>query len=280
MLDLKELQLKTAEFIDKFELNNITEANAIDESMIGIKIFDAPLIGIGDVRDEWFETLKRKEAVGPQFMKPLDWLENAKTVVSFFLPFSEAVRRSNYSCDEVPSNSWLYGRVEGQQIVSALSMYIKDLLIEAGNDAVVPSSDERFRSAMALNESREGVWKNLSYTSNWSERHVAFVCGLGTFGLSKGIITEKGMAGRFGSIVTSAEFPVTERAYIEIYEYCSKCGACVRRCPADAITLENGKDHTKCGPFVGETKVKYAPRYGCGKCQVHVPCESKIPVKR
>ena len=29
-----------------------------------------------------------------------------------------------------------------------------------------------------------------------------------------------------------------------------------------------------------ETKKKYAPRYGCGKCQTKVPCESRIPGKR
>ena len=39
------------------------------------------------------------------------------------------------------------------------------------------------------------------YASNWSERHVAYVCGLGTFGC-QGLITSKGLAGRFGSIIT------------------------------------------------------------------------------
>ena len=31
--------------------------------------------------------------------------------------------------------------------------------------------------------------------------HAAYLCGLGTFGLSRGIITKPGMAGRFGSIM-------------------------------------------------------------------------------
>lgn len=57
------------------------------------------------------------------------------------------------------------------------------------------------------------------------------------------------------------------------------CGACIRRCPAEAITMEKGKDHTVCEPWLTRTAQLYAPRYGCGKCQTKVPCESQIPVK-
>ena len=115
------------------------------------------------------------------------------------------------------------------------------------------------------------------FSSNWSERHVAFVSGLGTFGLSKGIITERGMAGRFCSIVTDMELPVTERAYKEIYEWCIFCGKCVKRCLVGAITLENGKNHIPCSKRINESKIKYAPRYGCGQCQTAVPCEAQKP---
>ncbi len=100
-----------------------------------------------------------------------------------------------------------------------------------------------------------------------------------TFGLSKGLITEKGMAGRIGSVITDAVFPATKRNYTGIYDYCIRCGACLRRCPPKAISLEYGKDHMICAPFIGKTRELYNPRYGCGKCQVHVPCESRIPVR-
>lgn len=39
------------------------------------------------------------------------------------------------------------------------------------------------------------------------------VCGLGIFGLSKGLITSKGIAGRFGSIVTELQIIPNEREY-------------------------------------------------------------------
>ena len=107
---------------------------------------------------------------------------------------------------------------------------------------------------------------------------MAFVCGMGTFGLSKGLITERGVAGRFGSVIVDAPLEVTPRPYTDIYEYCTKCGACMR-CPAGAITLEEGKSHEKCSAYVHTLRVKYAPRFGCGKCQVKVPCERGIPKK-
>lgn len=116
-----------------------------------------------------------------------------------------------------------------------------------------------------------------SYTSAWSERHVAFVCGLGTFGLSKGLITKKGMAGRFASIVTELYLPPNERAYKSFNEYCTMCGTCIQKCPVNAINLEEGKNNNICGKYVDLTWKKFKPRYACGKCQVGVPCESEIP---
>ena len=122
---------------------------------------------------------------------------------------------------------------------------------------------------------------------NWSERHAAYICGLGTFGLCKGIITRKGMAGRLVSIVTTCPLPPTPRPYADIYEYCSRCGLCARRCPAQAIDPARGmhqaKDHAPCNDFL--EKIRALPprgasarmRYGCGKCQTGVPCEKGIP---
>jgi len=119
----------------------------------------------------------------------------------------------------------------------------------------------------------------LSYTSTWSERHAAFVCGLGTFGLSRGLITIRGMAGRFGSIISELYLPADERQYEEVSEFCSMCGQCVKRCPVGAISIEEGKNHSICSAFLDRTTTRYSPRYGCGKCQTGVPCESRIPPK-
>ena len=78
------------------------------------------------------------------------------------------------------------------------------------------------------------------------------------------------------SVITDAELPITQRAYTGIYEYCKMCGACCR-CPAHAISLEQGKSHHLCTSYFDTLREKYAPRFGCGKCYVEVPCMRHRP---
>lgn len=260
-------------FVNDSKFNYIMAHEAIKPDYAGTRIFDKPLFGYGSAEDSLFTEMKSANAVGPQFMLPHQWLDNAVTVISFFLPFAEHIRRSNYSSDGLPSDLWLHGRIEGQRFLWKFADYLKTALEKVNYRAVIPSLDERFKSVENPSEKQTGDWKNISFASNWSERHIAYICGLGTFGLSKGLITEKGIAGRFGSIVTNAPFETTNRSYTTLYAYCSHCGACIDRCPANAISFEDGKDHYKCSEFLNGTREKYTPRYGCGKCQTNVPCE-------
>lgn len=249
--------------------NAISEKDAITPDLVGVEMFEVPLVGIGCAEDELYRELKKDGVVGAWHMSPKEWLEEGKTVVSLFFPFTEAVKKSNRESVGNPSSAWLHGRIEGQQFIFSYMKALSEALEAQGIKTCVPGLDERFTQIK-----EEGI-----FASNWSERHNAFICGLGTFGLSKGIITEKGMAGRLGSIIIDKEMAADVRKYTEIYEYCSMCGACTRRCPAEAITLKNGKDHVKCNACLQATKEKFAPRFGCGLCQTRVPCESRIPVK-
>lgn len=246
-----------------------------DNSISGMKIFENPILGFGATDDEYFKLLKNPSAVGEHFMLPKEWLPQSKTVISFFLPFTKVVKNANRVDMAWPSKEWLYGRIEGQAFLNKLCDYLRLELINAGYNSLAPSMDERFWAKTAPDS--ESLHSNVSFTSNWSERHVAFVCGLGTFGLSKGLITSKGVAGRFGSIITELNLPADKRQYENIYEYCSMCGACVKNCPVNAISIDKGKNHKICSKFLDITAQKYKPRYGCGKCQVGVPCESNIP---
>lgn len=254
--------------------------NVIDEADKKFTMFDEPLVGIGSAEDALFDKYKEPGVIGPWFLKPTEWLEGAKTVVSIFFPFTQEVKESNRKCSELPSTEWLYGRIEGQAFITSFITALSKRFTEAGIRNVVPLVDERFAQVNAGNHFQEyDCVTEKTYGSNWSERHAAFVCGLGTFGLSKGIITEKGMAGRFASIIIEENVLADERPYTEIYEYCTMCGACVRRCPVKAISIEEGKNHNICHGWVMKTKELCAPRYGCGLCQTKVPCESRIPKK-
>jgi epoxyqueuosine reductase QueG len=242
-----------------------------------MKIFEAPIFGFGSPDDGYFRIFKQSSVIGEHFILPREWLPDAKTVISFFLPFSAAVKKGNKRDASWPSEEWLHGRIEGQVFLNRLCMYLKSELEKSGYESLVPSLDKRFWSKTGATSN--SPHPEPTFTSTWSERHVAFVCGLGTFGLSKGLITSKGMAGRFGSILTELYLPPDKRPYDSIHEYCSMCGACAKNCPVHAITMEEGKNHVICSDFLDQTAVKYKPRYGCGKCQVKVPCESRIPNK-
>jgi epoxyqueuosine reductase QueG len=247
-----------SELIQRFVLTS--PLNTIKE-LGDLQIYEAPLVAVAAADDELFEQLKAADAAGPQHKLPTEWLPEAKAVIVYFLPFSERVRQANRK-QGVAATEWLYGRIEGEQFSVGLRQYLLAALQAAGCQAVAPSLDPRF----AVTQRR----------SNWSERHVAFVAGLGTFSLSRSMITKKGSAGRFGSVIVDLPLEPTSRPYHEIDEYCIKCGACILRCPPLAIT-EAGKDNAVCSGYLDRVLARFHPRYGCGKCQTGVPCEHQIP---
>ncbi len=274
-MNKQDLIKTAADFVENSAGNYISRQIALSENVVGMKIFEEPIMAFASADDEYFTLFKEPAGIGNHFMLPQEWLPQSKTVISFFLPYSEAVKQGNEREQLWPSAEWLHGRIEGQSFLSKLCSHLQSELINAGYDSLVPSLDERFWSKRGFN--RDSPHPEASFTSTWSERHVAFVCGLGTFGLSKGLITSKGIAGRFGSIVTELSLSPDSRAYEKVDEYCTRCGACVKKCPVHAISLETGKNHVICADFLDKTAERYRPRYGCGRCQTGVPCESRIP---
>jgi epoxyqueuosine reductase QueG len=257
--------------------NYVGEQAALKPELAGLKLFDEPLVGFADAADSYFYKFKADAAIGNNFMLPREWNDEAKTVISIFFPFTRRIKESNRNDPGWPSPEWLHGRIEGQSFIGGACGYIQSYLEDHGFKTVVPCIDQRFSSKSPVTTDRRN---EKYYTSNWSERHIAYVCGLGTFGLSKGLITSRGIAGRFGSLITSGYFAPDTRSYMGIYEYCNSCGRCVRNCPVQAISLEHGKIHAVCSAFLELTKQKHKPWYGCGKCQVNVSCENGIPGRK
>lgn len=269
-MNKKNLGEFAKEFVQNSDYNFVSKQIAITDELAGMKIFEEPIFAFGSAKDDGFQELKNPVAIGEHFILPKEWLPSANTVISYFFPFTDEVIKSNRKDNQWPSNEWLHGRIEGQKFIKEFNIFLNAKIINEGYESLVPTLDSRFWSSSEENP----------FTSNWSERHVAFVCGLGTFGLSKGIITEKGMAGRLGSIVTQLKLEPDKKKYTDVYEYCSMCGACIRKCPVHAISIDTGKDHNKCSAFLDMIAEKYKPRYGCGKCQVSVPCERRISINK
>ncbi len=249
-----KLEAALADLVCNSPENVITELRML-------RLYDPPLVGIAAADDPCWEQLREPAVVGPRHRLPSDWLPGAQSVISYFLPFTEAVRRSNDG-EGKPSLEWLYGRYEGERFNNIVRTVMIDWFQQRGGQALAPALDPHFTVS--------------DLRSNWSERHVAFMAGLGTFCLNRSLITQAGSAGRFGSVIVDRRLEVTPRPYQAFDEYCSRCGACIARCPAQAIT-EAGKDQGRCARFVNGTLELFRPRYGCGKCQTAVPCEAGIP---
>jgi ferredoxin len=254
---------------------------------------EEPLVGFASGMDSLF--FEYKTIIGSFHLTPREIISAALkekgrgllfseieqiSVISWVLPISEDTRKSNRREDQFPSKLWVYTKEFGEACNNALRRHVTGFLEDLGHLAVAPSllpSSQSFRN------------ENIGWTSFWSERHVAYACGLGTFSLNDGFITPKGMAIRVGSVVTLLKLTPSEKRYRHPKENClqfrnEKCGKCISRCPAGAIT-EKGHDKDKCHDYIDSDPVKAKrseyglknPSPSCGLCQTNVPCEFEIP---
>lgn len=250
--------------------------------------FAEPLVGFSRGDDELYDFYK--EHIDRDFYRtPAEWLEAVYgksfspaniSVISWFLPHTDDTKEKCRALDDCPSLEWTMVRVHGEECNRRLAKALEEHLKSQGFDAVAPMCSEQFSW---------GDSEKFLKISNWSERHVAYISGLGTFGLCDGLISKKGKAGRYGSVIVNLPLEPTERDYTVYNEYCMAkdgCTACMKRCPAGAIT-EKGHDKLKCIKYHAEfiKKIDHE-RYGydgyavCGLCQTGVPCESCNPRKR
>ncbi|MFC2048543.1 epoxyqueuosine reductase [Chloroflexota bacterium] len=255
-------------------------------------IFDEPLVKFADGGDPIFTKYKDiiapthltpREALAKAYNKSLEDMPARLSVISWILPITEKTRKSNRSETRVPSRFWSHTRYYGEKFNDALREHLVGLLTKMGYLAVAPVIQPYFKA----DRNEKGRY------SNWSERHIAYAAGQGTFSLSDGFITERGIAHRCGSVVTDLVLPVSPRTAESPYSNClfyvdSSCKACIARCPAGAIT-EEGHDKIKCQAYlrdIGYSAAVLREGYdndksvaGCGFCQTKVPCEYRIPAK-
>ena len=248
-------------------------------------IFDEPLVHFADGDDPIFFEYKTvidashltpREALAKVFNKSPEDMPARLSVISWILPITSQTRESNRQQARTPSRWWSYTRWHGEKFNEALREHVVKLLTDKGYLAAAPLLQPYFKTL--TNE--KGRY------SNWSERHIAYAAGLGTFSLSDGFITERGIAHRCGSVVTDLALPASPRTAESPYSNClfyvnQKCHACIPRCPAGAIT-ESGHDKIKCDDYmhtdIGYLLEEYKVGYqGCGLCQTKVPCEFRNP---
>lgn len=247
------------------------------------RAFDEPLVGFSRGDDPIYQ--QYKNIIGPYHWTPLEIFRltfpdvrahaDELSVISWVHPLTESIKADLRKETRNPSEKWVRNRLYGEELNDAQRKYVSDVLTQSGHHAVAPTLSPGYQA---------------TFQANWSERHAAYVSGLGTFGLCDGLITPRGKSVRLGSVVARIQIDPTPRPYEDHHAYClfyakGVCGMCIKRCPAGAIS-KSGHDKWKCYSHKESTR-QYANKnfnlkgegaYGCGFCQTGVPCESGIPV--
>ena len=228
-------------------------------------LWKKPIVRFADAEQPGFAELKI--IVDPDHHLPADFLPGAKNVLSWFLPFLPEIGRNNLEgslCSSQWANAYLVTNEMASWINEQLVVYIQR---ELGANAAVPSD----AGMIGMDNPR----------SRWSQRHVAYLAGHGTFGMNNMLISDAGSVGRYFSIVTDLDLepdaPVTEERCLGKRD--GSCGLCMARCEAGALT-EAGFDRFKCLRQCLVNMERYPGADVCGKCTVELPCSYGIPGKR
>lgn len=243
----EKINLKLQKLIEEYYKSNGAE-----------NLWKEPVIKYGDVNSPLFD--KIKELVDPRHYHPLDYLPDATVVLSYFLPFRSEIEESNIS-GRLISEQW----AKAYELSNKMAGYINEELCkyihELGYDACPPSD--------------AGMISDGNPRSLWSQRHVAYVCGHGTFGLNNMLISDRGCVGRYYSVITALPIEpdpvVTEERCL--FKKDGSCGLCIERCVAGALTAQ-GFDRLKCLDQCNENEKTYPAAGACGKCVVGLPCSS------
>ena len=104
----KEEFLKDCHAVFQQTIGNTVEIPGTGDTVL----FDTPLTGFAAADDALFKRFTQPEIIGENYLTPAEWLPSAKTVISFFLPFSEKVRSSNRADKEGAGiHHTVYGRI-------------------------------------------------------------------------------------------------------------------------------------------------------------------------
>ena len=225
-----------------------------------------PLVAYADATDDMFYNLKN--VVSPSHALPKDFLPEAKTVVAYFIPFDEIIVKSNIVGKE-SSQIWAKSYIETNQLILDLNTFIKSELHKSGYESNIIPATHNFNEKKLI--------------SDWSHRHVAFIAGLGKFGLNNMLITDSGCCGRIGSFITDLKIEPTKRENGEncLYKHMNVCKKCVDRCVNNALDVDYF-DRNKCYDmclYNAELHSDVGLADVCGKCLVNIPCSTINPLK-
>ncbi len=238
---------KVSEFIDRSILSS------------GLDLYEKPLLKITGTGNYYIKNLKT--IAHPGHMLPEDLLPGAKSVFAYFLPFKEDIVKNNRP-GMYASKKWAQAYVATNRLLTRIA---EDISRDLGKEGI--------RCSWAKPTHNFDEEQLISF---WSHKHVAFACGLGSFGKNGLLITKKGCAGRIGTLVSDWDpgfLPGDTGEFKPFYQCPPKCNYCINNCPAGALG-STGLDKKACYSFLLENAELYK-ELGlcdvCGKCSTG-PC--------
>jgi epoxyqueuosine reductase QueG len=230
------------------------------------KIWKKPIIRIIPAADENLKIVKK--AVSSRHLLPHDILPDAKSIISFFIPFQKEIMESNIK-GTTASEEWAIAYIKTNDLIKTINDNIEILMEKNGyKTGKIPATHNFDKDSLIC---------------NWSHRHIAYIAGIGTFGINNMLITKNGCCGRLGSIIINYELKeygkinkVKEKCLHKLY---GTCGICQKKCVANVYegnTFNRFKCYKQCLENVTyHEKTGYADV--CGKCLVGLPCSIKEP---
>jgi len=281
-INLQQLDQIIQNTYESLELNHFSTLGRPDHVM-----WDVPFFGVSKGDDPYYNFLK--EHIGEFHWSPLEAFrlkypgessEAQLRVVSICFPQTMESKETQSKETVCPSREWIVSRGEWEPMIREFSEELTKTLAELG----VRSASIDLLPGLTVH--KDG---NFGLSATWSHRHAAYISGLGTFGLSDGLITKKGKAVRFATLIVESPLEGTIRPYGNHHEWClyyrdGSCGVCMSRCPIGAIT-QQGHDKDACNGYEEVFTSKYWPKdidrtnykIGCGLCQVGIPCQNSRP---
>ena len=187
----------------------------------GLEYYREPLFGYASASDPIF--LQLKTVVGENHLMPCDLLPAAQTVFAFFLPFRKEIIEHNRN-GKLASREWARVYIDTNQLISRIGLELQAALAEKKIQLVSQSPTYDFDKEKLI--------------ANWSHRHIAYACGLGTFGRNNLLITAKGCSGRLGTLIL--DIPLEPSPRTQLIHYClddtKGCSYCQKICPVQALS--------------------------------------------
>ncbi len=184
-------------------------------------LFREPMVGFVSVDDP--SIVNVKGIVGPWHDSPDDQLPGARTIIAYTVPFTKEVALDpEYA--KFSGLIWSEAYILINKKFGEISGIVADYLRSQGFEAATVTATNDYDPSDPV--------------SSWSHRTMACAAGLGKFGMNRILMTSKGSAVRYCSLLTTAELapsgPYDGPVCMGLED--GSCTLCLEACPVNALT--------------------------------------------